>query len=103
MRALFYLSFQEGRMKVVCAWHKEYFPSEPEKVIKENDLPGGISYGICDECRILHTKEYDRAKKARKLIDLEICISMAEARRMVDQGAYERMIHNWELINETKV
>jgi len=55
------------KTRVICAWHKKYFPDEGEYVINEGVSKDIVSHGICDRCSEILTAESNKIiKKMRK-------------------------------------
>ncbi|MFQ6028138.1 MAG: hypothetical protein ACE5Q6_11650 [Dehalococcoidia bacterium] len=54
-------------IRVLCAWHPKYFPSEPVPVLRE--LPGEAdrtSHGVCEACRTILKKPRSKIREARR-------------------------------------
>ena len=45
-------------MTTVCAWHKKYFPDDPEEVIADDGLDDDqVSHGMCSDCCVKFDEE----------------------------------------------
>jgi|SRR5581483_695504 len=56
-------------MRVICGWHKRYFPHEPPFIIVPDDggAPGSTprdSHGLCRACFVMHLIEQHGASEA---------------------------------------